>query len=45
VTQARYYTDAIDSLACDRSVRALNFFHLMDGPTSTAGRAALNAST
>jgi hypothetical protein len=31
-TQAQYYTDAIDSLACDRSVRALNFFHLMDEP-------------
>jgi hypothetical protein len=31
-TQAQYYTDAIDSLACDRTVRALNFFHLMDEP-------------
>ena len=31
-TQAQYYTDAIESLACDRTVRALNFFHLMDEP-------------
>jgi hypothetical protein len=31
-TQAQYYTDAIETLACDRTVRALNFFHLMDEP-------------
>jgi hypothetical protein len=31
-TQAQYYSDAIKLLACDRSVRALNFFHLMDEP-------------
>ncbi len=31
-TQARYYTDAIRLMACDRAVRALNFFHLMDEP-------------
>ena len=31
-TQAQYYTDAIDLAACDPSVRALNFFHLMDEP-------------
>jgi hypothetical protein len=31
-TQAQYYTDAIDLMACDPSVRALNFFHLMDEP-------------
>jgi hypothetical protein len=31
-TQAQYYTDAIKLLACDRTVRALNFFHLMDEP-------------
>ncbi|HEX3268458.1 MAG TPA: hypothetical protein VHQ98_10790 [Gaiellaceae bacterium] len=31
-TQAKYYTDAIEMLACDGTVRALNFFHLMDEP-------------
>jgi len=31
-TQAQYYTDAIDLVACDRTVRSLNFFHLMDEP-------------
>jgi hypothetical protein len=30
--QAQFYTDAIEQLACDRTVRALNFFHLMDEP-------------
>jgi hypothetical protein len=29
-TQAEYYTDAIDSAACDPSVRLLSFFHLTD---------------
>jgi hypothetical protein len=31
-TQAQYYTNAISLMACDSSVRALNFFHLMDEP-------------
>jgi hypothetical protein len=30
--QAQFYTDTIGQLACDRTVRALNFFHLMDEP-------------
>ncbi|MDQ2909927.1 MAG: hypothetical protein M3R39_02765, partial [Actinomycetota bacterium] len=31
-TQAQYYANAISLMACDTSVRALNFFHLMDEP-------------
>jgi hypothetical protein len=40
-TQAQYYSDAIKLLTCDRSVRALNFFHLMDEPNLKSWQSGL----